>query len=157
MSGALNAASFRWDDTRYAASDTLRSYLRSILLHKEWNSELKVRLLANVRIGSWLCKNDFGSPSSARLNHCRKYRKSRATSGVTPTAALRRRPCATHLTSRAPCLSAFVAMMSAPASHEDRAAAGGYGPWRPGLESGLPRELLPLATVFRRENVSTSV
>jgi hypothetical protein len=48
-------------------------------------------------------------------------------------------------------------MMSAPASHEDRAAAGGYGPWHPGLESELPRELLPLATVFRRENVSTSV
>ena len=48
-------------------------------------------------------------------------------------------------------------MMSAPASHEDRAAAGAYGPWHPGLESELPRELLPLATVFRRENVSTSV
>ena len=47
-------------------------------------------------------------------------------------------------------------MMSAPASHEDR-AAGGYGPWHPGLESELPRALLPLATVFRRENVSTSV
>src|SRR2546425_2261484 len=51
MSGTLNAASFRWDDTRYAASHTLRSYLRSILLHKERNSEFKVRLLANVRIG----------------------------------------------------------------------------------------------------------
>jgi len=48
-------------------------------------------------------------------------------------------------------------MMSAPASHEDRAAAAAYGPWHPGLESGLPRELLPLATVFRHENVSTSV
>jgi hypothetical protein len=48
-------------------------------------------------------------------------------------------------------------MMSALASHEDRAAAGGYGPWHPGLESELPRALLPLATVFRRENVSTSV
>jgi hypothetical protein len=48
-------------------------------------------------------------------------------------------------------------MMSALASHEDRAATGGYGPWNPGLESELPRELLPLATVFRRENVSTSV
>ena len=54
-------------------------------------------------------------------------------------------------------LSASVATMSAPASHEDRTAAGGYGPWHPGLESELPRELLPLATVFRRENVSTSV
>jgi hypothetical protein len=48
-------------------------------------------------------------------------------------------------------------MMSAPASHDDRSDAEGYGPWRPGLESELPRELLPLATVFRRENVSTSV
>src|ERR1700676_5731478 len=48
-------------------------------------------------------------------------------------------------------------MMSAPASHKDRAAAGGYGPWHPGLESELPRELLPLATVFRPENVTTSV
>src|SRR6516225_10288596 len=55
------------------------------------------------------------------------------------------------------CLSASVAMMSAPASHDDRSDAEGYGPWRPGLESELPRELLPLATVFRRENVSTSV
>jgi hypothetical protein len=48
-------------------------------------------------------------------------------------------------------------MMSAPASHEDRAATEAYGPWNPGLESELPRELLPLATVFRRENVSTSL
>jgi hypothetical protein len=48
-------------------------------------------------------------------------------------------------------------MISAPASDGNRAAAGGYGPWHPGLESELPRELLPLATVFRRENVSTSV
>jgi hypothetical protein len=47
--------------------------------------------------------------------------------------------------------------MSAPASHEDRAGTGGFGPWNPGLDSALPRELLPLATVFRRENVSTSV
>ena len=36
-------------------------------------------------------------------------------------------------------------------------AAGIHGPWNPGLESELPRELLPLATVFRRENVSTGV
>jgi len=48
-------------------------------------------------------------------------------------------------------------MTSAPASPEDRAAAAAYGPWHPGLESELPRELLPLATVFRRENVSTSL
>jgi hypothetical protein len=48
-------------------------------------------------------------------------------------------------------------MVSASASLEDRTATGGYGPWNPGLESELPRELLPLATVFRRENVATSV
>ncbi|MBV8823923.1 MAG: hypothetical protein JO220_02880 [Hyphomicrobiales bacterium] len=48
-------------------------------------------------------------------------------------------------------------MTSNPASSEDRAAVAGDGPWNPGLESELPRELLPLATVFRRENVSTSL
>ena len=36
-------------------------------------------------------------------------------------------------------------------------AAEGYGAWNPGLESELPHELLPLATVFRPENVSTSL
>src|SRR5215470_16991928 len=48
-------------------------------------------------------------------------------------------------------------MASDAASHVDRAAADGFGPWNPGLESELPRELLPLATVFRGENVSTSL
>jgi len=48
-------------------------------------------------------------------------------------------------------------MTSAPASQEERAVTGGYGPWNPGLESELPRELLPLETVFRRENVATSL
>jgi hypothetical protein len=42
-------------------------------------------------------------------------------------------------------------------SHEDRTAAAHFGAWHPGLESELPRELLHLATVFRRENVTTSV
>ncbi len=32
-----------------------------------------------------------------------------------------------------------------------------YDAWNPGLESELPREYLPLSTVFRDENVSTSV
>src|SRR5262249_10888399 len=64
---------------------------------------------------------------------------------------------AAELTSRAACLFAFVPMMSVLATPGDRAAAGGHGPWDPGLESELPRDLLPLATVFRRENVSTSV
>jgi hypothetical protein len=40
---------------------------------------------------------------------------------------------------------------------EDRTAAADGDPWHPGLESELPRALLPLATVFRPENVATSV
>ena len=32
-----------------------------------------------------------------------------------------------------------------------------YNAWNPGLESELPREYLPLATIFRPENVSTGV
>jgi hypothetical protein len=32
-----------------------------------------------------------------------------------------------------------------------------YWAWNPGLESQLPREYLPLSTVFRAENVSTSI
>src|SRR6266436_78668 len=47
-------------------------------------------------------------------------------------------------------------MRSAPVS-EDRTAAPPCGAWHPGLESELPRELLSLATVFRRENVTTSL
>jgi hypothetical protein len=47
--------------------------------------------------------------------------------------------------------------VSHPVSHEDRTAAAPWGAWNPGLESELPRELLPLATVFRRENVTTSM
>src|SRR5215471_15277504 len=34
MSATLNAGSFRSDDTLYGASRTLKSYLRSILMHK---------------------------------------------------------------------------------------------------------------------------
>ena len=30
-----------------------------------------------------------------------------------------------------------------------------YSAWNPGLESELPRDYLPLATIFRPENVST--
>ncbi|HUI96109.1 MAG TPA: hypothetical protein VLX44_10175 [Xanthobacteraceae bacterium] len=37
------------------------------------------------------------------------------------------------------------------------AAAPEFGAWNPGLESELPRELMGLATVFRPENVSTSL
>jgi len=32
-----------------------------------------------------------------------------------------------------------------------------YGAWNPGLESQLPREYLPLSTMFKSENVSTSI
>src|ERR1035441_5719338 len=32
-----------------------------------------------------------------------------------------------------------------------------YRPWNPGLESELPREYLPLSTIFRSENVSTGI
>jgi hypothetical protein len=32
-----------------------------------------------------------------------------------------------------------------------------YGAWNPGLESQLPREHLPLSTIFRGENVSTGI
>ncbi|MBY0298530.1 MAG: zeta toxin family protein [Methylobacterium sp.] len=35
--------------------------------------------------------------------------------------------------------------------------AARYGPWNPGIESALPRAFLPLATVFRPENVATSL
>ena len=33
--------------------------------------------------------------------------------------------------------------------------ASGFGPWNPGVESEIPASLLPLATVYRPENVST--
>ena len=32
-----------------------------------------------------------------------------------------------------------------------------YGPWNPGIQSVVPRELLALSTIFRPENVATSV
>src|SRR5512146_2801377 len=35
--------------------------------------------------------------------------------------------------------------------------AAEYSAWNPGLESELPRDYLPLATIFRPENVTTSV
>ena len=34
---------------------------------------------------------------------------------------------------------------------------GECGPWNPGLDSHLPRGLLPLSTMFRPENVLTSI
>jgi hypothetical protein len=41
-------------------------------------------------------------------------------------------------------------------NYQDPAAAAAYGAWNPGLESEPPAEYLPLATVFRAGNVSTS-
>src|SRR5262249_49748824 len=38
----------------------------------------------------------------------------------------------------------------------ERTAAATYGAWNPGLVSELPRQYLPLATVFRAENVLTT-
>ena len=34
---------------------------------------------------------------------------------------------------------------------------GEYGPWNPGIQSQMPKELLHLATIFRSENVFTSI
>jgi len=36
-------------------------------------------------------------------------------------------------------------------------AGEAFGPWNPGIESQLPRDLFPLSTMFRPENVRTSV
>src|SRR6266436_6699926 len=68
MSGTLNAASFPWDDTRYAASHTLRSYLRSILMHEQWNSEFDGSI-AHVRIGSWAAVRPRGAERPQHLQH----------------------------------------------------------------------------------------
>jgi hypothetical protein len=40
---------------------------------------------------------------------------------------------------------------------ETNLPAANYWAWNPGLESQLPREYLPLSTIFRGDNVSTSV
>src|SRR2546430_14980128 len=37
------------------------------------------------------------------------------------------------------------------------AASQRYGPWNPGVESTLPSEFLPLATVFSSANASSSI
>jgi hypothetical protein len=44
-----------------------------------------------------------------------------------------------------------------PVDDHDPTAAVEHGAWNPGLESELPRAYEPLATVFRAENVSTSL
>jgi hypothetical protein len=47
--------------------------------------------------------------------------------------------------------------VAADEARPDARDAAGHGPWYPGLESELPRALVPLATVFRADNVTTSV
>jgi hypothetical protein len=44
-----------------------------------------------------------------------------------------------------------------PAVSAARAEPSEHGPWNPGIGSELPAELLPLATILRPENVSTTV
>jgi hypothetical protein len=39
----------------------------------------------------------------------------------------------------------------------DPGASVEHGPWNPGLQSQLPRDLLPLSTMFRPENVLTTI
>jgi len=54
--------------------------------------------------------------------------------------------------------SAPVREQGRPAARDEAPpAAPEFGAWNPGLESELPRELMRLATVFRPENVSTSL
>ena len=38
-----------------------------------------------------------------------------------------------------------------------RESAQAYGPWNPGIDSTLPTEFLPIATVFNSTNVSCSL
>ena len=47
--------------------------------------------------------------------------------------------------------------MSGSSTPSTSSAPAKYSAWNPGLESRLPREYLPLATVFRADNVSTSI
>jgi hypothetical protein len=48
-------------------------------------------------------------------------------------------------------------MMDAMSTQVSRAESAEYGPWNPGIRSELPSRLLPLSTMFRPENVFTSV
>src|SRR5262245_42430572 len=63
----------------------------------------------------------------------------------------------TQLTRRGSRISDCVGDKDEQVNCRERNGAAAYGAWNPGLESELPREYLPLATIFRPENVSTSV
>ena len=59
----------------------------------------------------------------------------------------------TQLTLRGSLVSDFVGYEDEQVNYRDPTAAAANGAWNPGLESELPREYLPLATIFRAENV----
>jgi hypothetical protein len=48
-------------------------------------------------------------------------------------------------------------MQPAPAMTEPAHADRAHGPWNPGIESQIPADLLPLATIFRPEHVRTTL
>ncbi len=48
-------------------------------------------------------------------------------------------------------------MQPAPAMTEPAHADRAHGPWNPGIESQIPADLLPLATIFRSEHVRTTL
>src|SRR3989442_14109319 len=92
MSGTLNAASFRWDDTRYAASHTLRSYLRSILLHKDLRSDWARS--ASAQADSLAARRYGGTglglvlPESQRPQPWRSHRRGRSLHDATDDSAI---------------------------------------------------------------------
>ncbi len=47
--------------------------------------------------------------------------------------------------------------LTGPAADAAVPTAGSFGPWNPGIDSRLPRALLPLSTMFRPENVATRI
>jgi len=57
----------------------------------------------------------------------------------------------TQLTLRGRPISDSVGYEDEQVNYRDRTAAATYGAWNPGLESELPREYLPLVTIFRAE------
>src|SRR5215472_11048742 len=59
MSATLNGGSFRSDDTLYGASHTLKSYLRSILMHKHG-----IRLIPKSALGHKQTKRHYGAMSA---------------------------------------------------------------------------------------------
>ena len=50
-----------------------------------------------------------------------------------------------------------IELLASPAPAMAKAEAENYGPWNPGVQSTLPTEFMPLATVFSLVNVSSSI